>query len=263
MSEEIDRWLMFTYWGAYLKEDYMEVGLNVTEVLMRHWGKVRRLDGYAFNDDEALRNLDSIDEVRNEVLNDRDWYELYYVTFFNPTVEEEIYVNRLCVNDTLLRVEDYDNLKFFQTEDAEINVQRTQALLNLFTDVAGLPSLEELWMIDGDRNAYMGKPAYLYRPEPLYERVEDTVETKKTKEEVIRLVEEFESHVPREWVIDYLQDRLGAESVQEMEGGKIRVLFYDRELMKNKVGNTRKFLRTFERHVDEYLLQKGIRLYKG
>ena len=262
MSEEIDRWLMFTYWGAYLKEDYMEVGLNVTEVLMRHWGKVRRLDGYAFNDDEALRNLDSIDEVRNEVLNDRDWYELYYVTFFNPTVEEEIYVNRLCVNDTLLRVEDYDNLKFFQTEDAEINVQRTQALLNLFTDVAGLPSLEELWMIDGDRNAYMGKPAYLYRPEPLYERVEDTVETKKTKEEVIRLVEEFEAHVPREWVIDYLQDRLGAESVQEMEDGKIRVLFYDRELTKSKV-KTEEFLRTFERHVDEYLLQKGIRLYKG
>ena len=95
MSEEIDRWLMFTYWGSYLKEDYMEVGLDVTEILMKHWGKVRRLDGHAFNDDEGLRDLDSIDEVRNEVLGDRDQYELYYVTFFNPTVEEEIYVNRL------------------------------------------------------------------------------------------------------------------------------------------------------------------------
>ena len=83
------------------------------------------------------------------------------------------------------------------------------------------------------------------------------------KEEVTRLVEEFEAHVPRDWVIDYLQDRLGAESVQEMEDGKIRVLFYDRELTKNKVGKTAEFLRTFERHVDEYLLQKGIRLYKG
>ncbi|GAA5344024.1 hypothetical protein [Planifilum fimeticola] len=117
-------------------------------------------------------------------------------------------------------------------------------------------------MID-DRRAFMGKPAYLYRPESLYDRVEEGLYTLDAKEEVIRLVEEFESHVPREWVIDYLQDRLGAESVQEMEGGKIRVLFYDRELTKNKVGNTRKFLRTFERHVDEYLLQKGIRLYKG
>ena len=94
-------------------------------------------------------------------------------------------------------------------------------------------------------------------------KVEDIVYTHKVKEEVSRLVEEFEAHVPRDWVIDYLQDRLGAESVQEMEGGKIRVLFYDRELMKNKVGNTRKFLRTFERHVDEYLLQKGIRCIRG
>src|SRR5690606_5457359 len=92
---------------------------------------------------------------------------------------------------------------------------------------------------------------------------EDTLYTTDMKADVSRLVEEFEAHVPREWVIDYLQDRLGAESVQEMEDGKIRVLFYDRELTKNKVGNTRKFLRAFERHVDEYLLQKGIRLYKG
>ncbi|PRX42799.1 hypothetical protein CLV97_101290 [Planifilum fimeticola] len=263
MDEEIDRWLMFTYWGSYLKEDYMKVGLDVTEILMKHWGMVRRLTGAVFNYDEGLVDLDSIDEVRKEVLDNRDQYELYDVTFFNPVVEEEIYVNRLRVDNTLLNVEEYDGIKFFQTKDAEINAQRTQALLDVFTDVAGHPALEELWMIDGDRNAYMGKPAYLYRPEPLYERVEDPVETKKTKEEVIRLVEEFEAHVPRDWVIDYLQDRLGAEAVQEMEGGKIRVLFYDRELTKNKVGNTRKFLRAFERHVDEYLLQKGIRLYKG
>jgi hypothetical protein len=264
LSGKNDRWLIFTYWGSYLKEDYMEVGLDVTEILMKHWGMVRLLTGTDFfHYDDGLEDLDSIDEVRKEVLGNRDQYELYDVTFFNPVVEEEIYVNRLRVDNTLLNVEEYDGIKFFQTKDAEINAQRTHALLDVFTDVAGHPALEELWMIDGDRNAYMGKPAYLYRPEPLYERVEDTVETKKTKEEVIRLVEEFEAHVPREWVIDYLQDRLGAESVQEMEDGKIRVLFYDRELTKNKVGNTRKFLRTFERHVDEYLLQKGIRLYKG
>jgi hypothetical protein len=108
----------------------------------------------------------------------------------------------------------------------------------------------------------MGKPAYLYRPDPLYERVEDPLDIYETKDEVTRLVEEFEAHVPRDWVIDYLQDRLGAESVQEMGDGKIRVLFFDRELTKSKV-NTEEFLRTFERHVDEYLLQKGIRLYKG
>ena len=96
----------------------------------------------------------------------------------------------------------------------------------------------------------------------LYEKVEDILYTHKVRDEVSRLVEEFEAHVPREWVIDYLQDSLGAESVQEMEDGKIRVLFYDRELTKSKV-KTEEFLRTFERHVDEYLLQKGIRLYKG
>ena len=27
MSEEVERWLMFSFWGSYLKKDYMEVGL--------------------------------------------------------------------------------------------------------------------------------------------------------------------------------------------------------------------------------------------
>ena len=87
MDEEIDRWLMFTYWGSYLKEDYMKVGLDVTEILMKHWGMVRRLTGAVFNYDEGLVDLDSIDEVRKEVLDNRDQYELYDVTFFNPVVE--------------------------------------------------------------------------------------------------------------------------------------------------------------------------------
>ncbi len=258
MAEDIEQWLMFTYWGSYLKEDYMEVGLDVTEILMKHL-EVRRLDGWK---DTAQENINSFESIRKEVLSDRESYSLYKVTFRNPSVTEKVYVNRLVISDAYMLFEEYDGLKVFHTKDKEINAQRTQALLDVFTDVAGHPALEELWMID-DRRAFMGKPAYLYRPKSLYERVEGELYTNETKEEVIRLVGEFETHVPREWVIDYLQDRLGAESVQEMEGGKIRVLFYDRELMKNKVGNTRKFLRTYERHVDEYLLQKGIRLYKG
>jgi hypothetical protein len=262
MSEEVERWLMFSFWGSYLKEDYMEVGLDVTEILMKHYGMVRLLEGVAFDYDEGLKDLDSINEVRREVLSDRERYGNYEVTFFNPSVTEEIYVNRLYVSKSILTFEEYDELKCFQTEDAEINVQRTRALLDVFTDVASHSAIDELWM-DNTERAFMGKLSYLYRPKRLYEKVEDILYTHKVRDEVSRLVEEFESHVPREWVIDYLQDRLGAESVQEMEGGKIRVLFYDRELMKNKVGNTRKFLRTFERHVDEYLLQKGIRLYKG
>jgi hypothetical protein len=263
MAEEIERWLMFTLWGSYLKEDHMHVGLDVAEILMKHWGIARRLEGVAFDYDEGLEDVDSIDKIRKEVLSDRDRYGLYNIVFFNPMVSEELYVNRLHVDDAMLTVEEYDNLKFFQTDDPDLNAQRTQALLEVFTDVASHPAIEELWMLNFDWNGFMGKPAYLYRPEPLYERVEDTLYTDETKDEVTRLVEEFDTHVPREWVIDYLQDRLGAESVREMEDGKIRVLFYDRELTKNKVGNTRKFLRTFERHVDEYLLQKGIRLYKG
>ncbi len=42
--EEIERWLMFSYWGSYLKEDYIQVGLDVTEVLMKHWGMARLLE---------------------------------------------------------------------------------------------------------------------------------------------------------------------------------------------------------------------------
>ena len=257
MAEDIERWLMFTYWGSYLKGDYIEVGLDVTEILMKYL-EACQLEG---RKNTVLENLDPFDSIRKEVLSDRERYRFYEVTFFNPLVTEEIYVNRLVVSTTYMFFKEYDGLKVYQTEDKEINAQRTQALLDVFTDVAGHPALEELWMID-DRRAFMGKPAYLYRPESLYDRVEYPIYTMDTKEEVSRLVEEFEAHVPRDWVIDYLQDRLGAESVQEMEDGKIRVLFYDRELTKSKV-KTEEFLRTFERHVDEYLLQKGIRLYKG
>ncbi len=77
MSEELERWLMFSLWGSYLKEDYMEVGLDVTEILMKHCGMVRLLEGVAFDYDEGLKDLDSIDEVRKEVLSDRDQYRQY------------------------------------------------------------------------------------------------------------------------------------------------------------------------------------------
>ena len=129
MSEEVERWLMFSFWGSYLKEDYMEVGLDVTEILMKHYGMVRLLEGVAFDYDEGLKDLDSINEVRREVLSHRERYGNYEVTFFNPSVTEEIYVNRLYVSKSILTFEEYDELKYFQTEDAEINVQRTRALL--------------------------------------------------------------------------------------------------------------------------------------
>ncbi len=163
IMEEIQRWLMFSYWGSYLKDDYMQVGLDVTEILMKHWGMARLLEGVAFNYDEGMEDIDSIDKVRDEVLSDRDRYELYDVTFFNPTVTEEIYVNRLYVNDGMLRVEEYDDLKYFQTDDPAVNERRTQSLLEVFTEVASLPAIQELWMVNHDRTAFMGHPAYLYR----------------------------------------------------------------------------------------------------
>ena len=258
--EEIQRWLMFSYWGSYLKKDYMQVGLDVTEILMKHWGMARLLEGAAFDYDEGMEDIDSIDTIRDEVLNNQKRYRLYDVTFFNPTVTDEIYVNRLHVYKKMLRVEEYDNLKYFQTDDPALNERRTQELLEVFTDVASLPAIEELWMSDR-LTAFMGHPAYLYRPRPLYERVEDSLYTLKTKDEVTRLVEEFKAHVPLEWVMDYLQDRLGADAVQEITDGKIRVRFYDRELTRSKV-NTREFLCTFEKDVDQFCREKGVTLYK-
>ncbi|EGK08145.1 hypothetical protein [Kroppenstedtia eburnea] len=260
--EEIERWLMFSYWGSYLKEDYMQVGLDVTEVLMKHWGQVEWLRGTLFSYDEGLKDVDSFDKIRDEVLSNQKRYRLYDVTFFNPTVTEEIYVNRLDIFDAMLTIQEYDDLKYFQTEDPALNEQRTRALLEVFTDVASLPAIEELWMPDRDLNAFMGHPAYLYRPRPLYERVEDSLYTLKTKDEVTRLVEEFHTYVPMEWVIDYLQDHLGADAVQVMADGKVRVLFYDRELTKSKV-DTREFLNNFEADVDRFCREKGVTLYKG
>jgi len=220
---------MFTFWGSYLKKDYLSASLDVLEVLMNHWGEIRRLEGVAFDLDEGIENIQSIHEVKKEILDNRKRYKLYDVTFFNSSVTEEIYVNRLTVDDTMLRVEEYDELKYFQTDDPALNEQRTQALLEVFTDVASLPAIEELWMGD-EWNAFMGKPAYLYRPKPLYDQVYDTLYTLKTKNEVERLVQQFERYVPSELVMDFLNQRLGAEAVREMGNGKIRVLFYDREL---------------------------------
>ena len=217
--EEIERWLMFSYWGSYLMEDYMQVGLDVTEILMKHWGMARLLEGVAFSYDEGMEDIDSIDKIRDRVLNNQKRYRLYDVTFFNPSVTEEIYVNRLDINDVLLTIQEYDDLRYFQTDDPILNEQRTQALLEVFTDVARLPAIEELWMVDRDLTAFMGHPAYLYRPRPLYKRVEDTLYTLETKDEVARLVKEFHTHVPTEWVIDYLQNRLG-EDIGTGDGGR-------------------------------------------
>ncbi|MBN2908811.1 hypothetical protein JQC72_04645 [Polycladomyces sp. WAk] len=258
--EDREKWLIYTYWGSYLKEDYLSISLDVVEILMKHWGIARRLNGWNFDlDNEGIRDIDSIDKVKEEVLNDRDHYELYDVTFFNPSITEEIYVNRLNVNKTMLRVEEYDELKYFQTDDPALNEQRTQALLEVFTDVASLPAIEELWMGD-EWNAFMGKPAYLYRPKPLYDRVYDTLYTLKTKNEVEKLVQQFERYVPSELVMDFLNQRLGAEAVREMGNGKIRVLFYNRELTRLKA-DPKKVLSELKNHVDNYCRQKGVTLY--
>ncbi len=146
--EEIERWLMYSFWGSYLKEDYMQVGLDVTEILMKHWGQVEWLRGALFSYDEGLKDVGSIEKIRDEVLGDRNRYEIYDVTFFNPMVSDEIYVNRLDVYKKMLRVEEYDDLKYFQTDDPALNERRTQELLEVFTDVASLPAIEELWMPD-------------------------------------------------------------------------------------------------------------------
>jgi hypothetical protein len=258
--EESEKWLMYTFWGSYLKGDYLVSGLEVVEVLMKHWGMVRRLNGWDFDvNNVGIRNIDSIDKVREEVLHDRDHYELYDVTFFNPSIAEEIYVNRLRVYDAMLRVEEYDDLKYFQTDDPSLNEQRTQTLLEVCTDVASLPAIEELWMGD-EWNAFMGKPAYLYRPKPLYDRVYHTLYTLKTKNEVEELVQQFDQHVPSDLVVEFLNKRLGAEAVQEMGNGKIRVLFYNRELTNLKV-DPHEVLAALKDYVDEYCQQKGVTLY--
>ena len=64
--EEIERWLMYSFWGSYLKEDYIQVGLDVAEILMKHWGQVEWLRGFAFSYDEGLKDVDSINIVRKK-----------------------------------------------------------------------------------------------------------------------------------------------------------------------------------------------------
>ena len=78
---EIERWLMFTHWGSYLKGDYIEVGLDVTEILMKYL-EACQLEG---RKNTVLENLDPFDSIRKEVLSDRERYRFYEVTFFNPS----------------------------------------------------------------------------------------------------------------------------------------------------------------------------------
>lgn len=60
----------------------MKKSLDVTEILMKHWGQVEWLRGYAFSYKEGLKDVESIDIIRKEVFSDRDCYELYDVTFY-------------------------------------------------------------------------------------------------------------------------------------------------------------------------------------
>lgn len=46
----------------------MKKSLDVTEILMKHWGQVEWLRGYAFSYKEGLKDVESIDIIRKEVL---------------------------------------------------------------------------------------------------------------------------------------------------------------------------------------------------
>ena len=110
MAEEIERWLMFTHWGSYLKEDHIEVGLDVTEILMKHL-EACRLEG---RKNTGLENMDSFDKIQKEVLNNRDRYRYYKVAFFNPSVTKEIYVNRLVISDAICFLKSMMDSKFIK-----------------------------------------------------------------------------------------------------------------------------------------------------
>ncbi|SEM83855.1 hypothetical protein [Lihuaxuella thermophila] len=257
--------LIFTYWGSYLDPDtYADIGINIAQMLMKYWGEVKRLEGSEhFSKRRPIDDINSLDRLKEIILQRRSEgdYEIFDVTYFNPTVTEEIYVNRLEIGKYMMSVKEYDNLKFFRTSSPEVNEHRTEELLKVFTDIANHPSIRECWMGD-DWNAFMGEPAFLYRPESLQQKIGTFLYTLKVRNEVLALVDRFHTHVPTDLVIRFIQNRLGQEAVREMGNNKILVKFYDRELTKLKV-NPWDFLKEYKRHVDEYLLGKGIRLYSS
>ncbi|ATY84504.1 hypothetical protein CVV65_05660 [Kyrpidia spormannii] len=269
MSSDRDyRRLMYTYWGSYLEEPYKDVGIAVAQTLMKHWGTVKLLSN------STVPNLLAKTEEEKDYLEDIETPEaleqivkghrlvkdslMFAADFVNSAVTVGKYWVSLIISFAYMRLIEYDRLKFYRTKDPAVNAARTEALLAVCKDVARLPAIRELWMGDS-WNAFLGEPAFLYRPNKLYYRVQNTSQTLQTKEKVLRLAARFEELVPRGWVLDYLRKRLGPEAVEELDNKKIVVRFYDRSLTKPKVRGWG-FLKEFERDVNAYVAGRGVKL---
>ncbi|PTQ53573.1 MAG: hypothetical protein HSCHL_1750 [Hydrogenibacillus schlegelii] len=207
-----------------------------------------------------VENIETPEELEEIIRNHRlfkDFF-MFVASYVNPAVTDAKHWAHLVVTEEYMEMIDYSRLRFYRTKNPELNAARTAALLEVLKDIARLPAVRELWM--GDRmDGFLGEPAFLYRPRKLYDRVQVTAETLKTKEEVLSLVKRFEEHVPREWVLGYLRRRLGEEAVEELDEKKIVVKFYDGTITKEKVRGWH-IIQAFTKDVDAYLAERGLKL---
>ncbi|PTM56824.1 hypothetical protein [Desmospora activa] len=256
--------LASTFWGSYIGGDYQEVGIQITKKLVNHWGPIRKVYGSKyFPINKPYRGEITADEfeqiVRENI--EQGYYQLFESTFYNPTVTDEVYVNRLKISKRIMVIEEYEGSRPFQTEDPNINRQRTEQLLEVMVDIAHIPEVRELWV--GDKwSAFIGEPCFLYRPWELYEKVQDTSANLTVKDEVLELTKKFQQYVPQEVVMNYLIRELGEQNVNEIGSGKIQVQFYEEELM-NRTIDVDAFLKEFQEYIDGYMKEKGIRLLES
>ena len=256
--------LASTFWGSYLNANHQEIGILVAKKLIKHWSSAKLIYGnkpFRINKPyQGEFNTSEFEQIVKENL-DQGYYDHFDVAYHNPIVNDKLYLNWLKVSRHIIVIEEYEGSLPFQTENRDINRQRTEKLLEVMLDIAEIPELRELW-IGNQWNAFIGEPSFLYRPWELYEKVQDTSVNLTVKDEVLALTKKFQQDVPQEVIMEYLTRELGKEKVKEVVPGKILIRFYEEELM-NRTVDVDAFLKDFQAFIDHYTRKQGIHLHEG
>ncbi|OYD07434.1 hypothetical protein CHM34_11050 [Paludifilum halophilum] len=85
------------------------------------------MDGSGPEPNPPFYNIGSMNQLEEEVHKKQKEgkYRLFDLTFFNPLIKDETYVNRLHLSPRFLELNKYDDIKHLKTEDPLVNAHRT------------------------------------------------------------------------------------------------------------------------------------------
>ncbi|MEK4797817.1 hypothetical protein NYE37_02555 [Thermoactinomyces sp. FSL K6-2592] len=239
-------YLAYTGWGRYLVDGYWNTAIKICEKLLKHWEGIKAITNYKVGD--IARDIKYSSEFIHLAGTRLKNFDAFNVVFFNPMVQEEPYVHRMFISDSVLSISEYDGGKYFKENPA-----LTGHFIQVMKDISRIREIQELWL--GDlRAGFMGNIYFLYRPEKIYD-YRASLEPHPEWQELLDLLE---TQLPREVIVETIVREIGENHVEDLNDGKIFVRFYGENLFDIKVDKT-DLLHQIRYKVESYLDDKNIK----